>query len=311
VFERDLNGANNWGQRTEILSPKRLNNDQFGYSVAMDREKFVGGLPFSGFDNQSKYGAAFAFGRDIGGTNNWGILQELQRTDPENNDQFSITIGLGEDTAVVGVSSDDDRGSDSGSAYIYRLKYNNSPLLLTPIPNQTATTNTPFTFTLSPDTFADPDVHDALALTATLVDGSPLPGWLNFSPISGTFTGTPPSVVSYTIRVTATDEDGARVSATFDLIVSGTNAIPWIPVNLLIANGAQPGQALLLYDRALNSDSRNYRLETSTDLMTWTSGGSLILSESVTPASGLTEHVILHVPKDVIARFFRLYYIGN
>src|SRR5262249_43537167 len=41
VFERDLNGANNWGQRAEILSPKALNNDQFGYSVSINREKFV------------------------------------------------------------------------------------------------------------------------------------------------------------------------------------------------------------------------------------------------------------------------------
>ncbi len=310
VFERDLNGANNWGQRVEILSPKRLNNDQFGYSVSISREKFIGGLPFSGFDNQSKYGTAFAFGRDIGGVSNWGILQELQRPDPGNNDQFGIAVSLGQDTAVIGVSADDDRGIGSGSAYIYRLKYDNAPLLLTPIPNQNATTNTPFAFTLSPGTFADPDVHDTLTLSAALANGSGLPGWLNFSPSTGTFTGTPPSAASYTIRVTATDEDGASVTVTFDLTVSGMKSAPWIPVNLLFADGPPADQVMLAYDRARYSVSLNYFLETSTDLVSWGAGASLILSESISPVSALVEHVTLRVPKNLPARFFRLKYIG-
>jgi len=310
VFDRDLNGADNWGQRVEIVSPKALNNDQFGYAVSISREKFVGGLPFSGFDNQSKYGAAFAFGQDIGGSNNWGILQELLRPDPDNNDNFAIAVALGGDTAVIGVSADDDRGTDSGSAYIYRLKFDNAPLLLTPIPNQNATTNTPFTFTLSPDTFADPDVHDTLTVAATLADGSPLPGWLSFSPATDTFTGTPPSTASYTILVTATDEDGASVTGTFQIIVSGMNSAPWIPVSLFIAAGPLAGQAVLSYDRALNSVSQYYLLESSTDLTSWGPGGSLILSESINPASALVEHVTLHVPKNLPARFFRLKYVG-
>ena len=81
-------------------------------------------------------------------------------------------------------------------------------------------------------------------------------------------------------------------------------------MSLFIADGSLASQAVLSYDRALNSVSQYYLLESSTDLTSWGPGGSLILSESINPASALVEHVTLHVPKNSPARFFRLKYVG-
>ncbi|WP_324770836.1 putative Ig domain-containing protein, partial [Pokkaliibacter plantistimulans] len=48
-----------------------------------------------------------------------------------------------------------------------------------------------FTFTLPASTFSDVDAGDSLTLSATLADGSALPGWLSFDAATGTFSGTP------------------------------------------------------------------------------------------------------------------------
>jgi len=300
VFERDFGGANNWGQLKQLLPPVVLNNDQFGYSVSISRDKIVVGQPFAGFDNQSRYGTSWAFVRNLGGLDNWGLVQKLDRTDPANNDQFGIAVGLGQDTAVIGVNQDDDLGNDSGSAYIYRLKFDNAPQLLIPIPDQIATTNVLFTFTLPANTFADPDIPDSLTLAATLSDGSPLPPWLSFSGATGTFSGTPVTGGVYTIRVTATDVDGAFATTTFNLSVTGatgqTNQPP-PPIYLTISNNSPSGDVLVSYLRPINAPDPNYSLEVSSDLVNWGPAGALVLAESIIPVDSAVERVILQVQK--------------
>ncbi|MBK6632655.1 MAG: putative Ig domain-containing protein, partial [Betaproteobacteria bacterium] len=68
----------------------------------------------------------------------------------------------------------------------------------------------------------DPDADDALALTATLADGSPLPSWLTFNSASRSFSGAPGigNLGSLGIRVTATDLLGDQVDDTFVLTVT-------------------------------------------------------------------------------------------
>jgi len=60
------------------------------------------------------------------------------------------------------------------------------PIVATPIPNQATDENTPFTFTVSSNTFADADAGDTLTLSA-----SNLPDWLSFDSTANTFSGTP------------------------------------------------------------------------------------------------------------------------
>jgi hypothetical protein len=94
---------------------------------------------------------------------------------------------------------------------LFRLKYNNTPLLTMPILDQTITAGSPFSFTLPAGTFADLDLGidlgEALALSAMLADGSSLPGWIVFNPATRTFSNGPAPATpgSISIKATATD----------------------------------------------------------------------------------------------------------
>ncbi|WP_298938623.1 tandem-95 repeat protein, partial [uncultured Ruegeria sp.] len=65
---------------------------------------------------------------------------------------------------------------------------------------------------------------DALSLSATMVGGAALPGWLVFDAASGSFSGTPPQDYTGQVNVTVTASDGS-------LSASGTFALEITPVN--------------------------------------------------------------------------------
>ncbi len=75
VFERNLGGGNNWGQRRELApstrDPDPLVLDQFGISIALDGDLLVVGAPLDGLSN-AKEGVAYVFERNLGGANAWG-----------------------------------------------------------------------------------------------------------------------------------------------------------------------------------------------------------------------------------------------
>ena len=102
---------------------------------------------------------------------------------------------------------------------------NQAPVLATPLLDQNATENTPFSYAVPATSFTDPD-NDSLSYTATLADGSALPAWLSFNATNLTFTGTPTSTASgnYNVLVKATDPAGASVSDSFALVVADAPA---------------------------------------------------------------------------------------
>jgi Ca2+-binding RTX toxin-like protein len=105
---------------------------------------------------------------------------------------------------------------------------NTAPTVTAPIPNQNATEDTPFSFTFAAGTFTDPDVGDVLTYTARLADGSPLPSWLTFDPITRTFSGTPlnGNTGNLSIQVVATDQANTSASTVFDLAIANVNDAP-------------------------------------------------------------------------------------
>ena len=74
--------------------------------------------------------------------------------------------------------------------------------------------------TVDPARFADVDRGDRLTFTATLADGSPLPGWLVFDPASLTFRGTPPQEAAGTLSLALRATDMAGASASLGVTVS-------------------------------------------------------------------------------------------
>ncbi|MBV7327670.1 DUF11 domain-containing protein [Chloroflexi bacterium TSY] len=97
---------------------------------------------------------------------------------------------------------------------------NEAPVIVNPIPSQQAQSEAAFSFIISSDSFADPDLNDPLTYSAILDDGSSLPGWLTFDPVTGTFSGIPTAPDTLTIRVTATDRGGLQASSEFTISIS-------------------------------------------------------------------------------------------
>ncbi|WP_322693468.1 ELWxxDGT repeat protein [Nostoc sp. DedSLP03] len=105
---------------------------------------------------------------------------------------------------------------------------NDAPKALGTIADQTATEDAIFNFTVPTTTFSDVDAGDTLTYTASLSNGNPLPTWLSFNPTTRTFSGTPlnQNVGNLSLKVTATDKDGASASSVFDLAIANTNDAP-------------------------------------------------------------------------------------
>ncbi|KAF4513784.1 UNVERIFIED_CONTAM: hypothetical protein B566_EDAN011705 [Ephemera danica] len=102
------------------------------------------------------------------------------------------------------------------------------PVVATPAADQVAIEDAPFTLVLPSGEFADLESSGGLALSASLMDGSPLPAWLAFDAATATFSGTPGNgdVGNMQVRVIATEPDGGTVSDIFQLAVQNINDAP-------------------------------------------------------------------------------------
>ncbi|MEJ2459668.1 MAG: tandem-95 repeat protein, partial [Novosphingobium sp.] len=107
---------------------------------------------------------------------------------------------------------------------------NDAPALLTPLADVASAEDAPLSVALPTDAFGDVD-GDALAFSAALASGDPLPSWLGFD--GTTFTGTPPQDFNGAIDITVTASDGAlTASDTFHLTVSPVNDAPVLTLAL-------------------------------------------------------------------------------
>jgi hypothetical protein len=94
------------------------------------------------------------------------------------------------------------------------------PYIRNSIPNQTAARNSFFSYQIPDSTFIDDDGNHTLTYSATLSDGSSLPGWLSFDSRTRTFSGVPVSVGNLSIKVTVRDSASASVSCILAIAVS-------------------------------------------------------------------------------------------
>jgi Ca2+-binding RTX toxin-like protein len=141
---------------------------------------------------------------------------------PENDHVGSLSLR---------VSVSDRAGASASQQFdIVVLNVNDAPTAVTVIADSTVFEDSTTTFSFPITAFADADVGDQLAYSATLVDGSPLPAWIIFDPTTRAFTATPDDseVGSLALRVVATDQSGAQAAQTFVLTVQNQNEAPTV-----------------------------------------------------------------------------------
>jgi hypothetical protein len=117
VFERDLGGTDNWGQRVKLTMPDAEANDLFGFDIALDGGTLVVGAPM---DNGAFIddGSVSVFERDEL-TGDWSFVVKLTAPDPGSDAQFGTSIALDGDRLIVGAIGDDENGAASGAAYVF------------------------------------------------------------------------------------------------------------------------------------------------------------------------------------------------
>lgn len=99
----------------KLIAQNGSPQDYFGIDVDMHCEVAIIGAPSSP-EVQSRSGSAHVY---TARGSVWKFSQELTASDGEAQDRFGISVAISEDVAVVGASSDDDLGRQSGSVYVF------------------------------------------------------------------------------------------------------------------------------------------------------------------------------------------------
>lgn len=108
--------AGEWVMVSKLKAADAGSTDLFGYSVALSGNTAVIGA-IQDDVGVTNSGSAYVF-REIGGA--WQQVQKLTASDGGNNDWFGSSVAIRGSTMIVGAYSDDNVGTDSGSAYIFR-----------------------------------------------------------------------------------------------------------------------------------------------------------------------------------------------
>ena len=113
VFKRI---GTSWAQEAKLLPADGAEGDNFGQSVSISGDYAVVGAR-NDDDNGSDAGSAYIFKRT--GTS-WAQEAQLFASDGAAGDIFGFSVSISGDYAVVGALHDDDNGSHSGSAYLFK-----------------------------------------------------------------------------------------------------------------------------------------------------------------------------------------------
>jgi hypothetical protein len=129
VFERNQDGADNWGEVTILQASDAQAYDRFGQSVSISGDTLVVGAyreDGGAGDPFSSSGAAYIFERNQDGGDNWGEVMILRASDAQTGDDFGQSVSISGYTLVVGAYYEDggagDPLSDAGAAYVFVLQ---------------------------------------------------------------------------------------------------------------------------------------------------------------------------------------------
>ena len=109
-----------WVQVAKLTANDAAGGDAFGVAVCIDDDYAIIGA-FRDDDGASDAGSAYIFKRE--GTN-WVQTAKLTASDPAYNGEFGKSVSISGEYAIVGFYGDDDAGSLSGSAFIFKRNDN-------------------------------------------------------------------------------------------------------------------------------------------------------------------------------------------
>jgi hypothetical protein len=117
VFEKPADGWHDMTETQKVTPSDGAADDRFGVSVSLSGDTALVGAYLDDEQGYARSGSAYVF-RKVGGL--WVQEAKLDASDGAADDRFGYSVSLSGDTALVGAHYDDDHGSDSGSAYVFR-----------------------------------------------------------------------------------------------------------------------------------------------------------------------------------------------
>jgi hypothetical protein len=117
VFKRDT-GLDTFTQVDKLTASDGASYDYFGNSVVIYGDYIVIGA-HADDDNGSDSGSAYVFKRDTG-LDTFTQVDKLTASDGAGDDKFGYSVAIYGDYIVIGAYVDDDNGSGSGSAYVFK-----------------------------------------------------------------------------------------------------------------------------------------------------------------------------------------------
>jgi Ca2+-binding RTX toxin-like protein len=108
-------GVGGWLHFDELTHPNAENNDEFGFSVAVDGDVIAVGAPLDD-GGVTDRGAVHVFRRDAG---EWSYLEELTHPDFAQSDVLGWSVVIDGDTIVAGARLDDGGGTSRGAAHLF------------------------------------------------------------------------------------------------------------------------------------------------------------------------------------------------
>lgn len=107
-----------WVQAAKLTASDATTGDNFGRSIAIDGDTVVVGS-FADDDAGNGSGSAYVFVQPGTGWANTVETAKLTASDASANDLFGHSVGVSDDTIIIGAYGDDDTGSNSGSVYVF------------------------------------------------------------------------------------------------------------------------------------------------------------------------------------------------
>ncbi len=109
-----------WDEGTKLTASDGDEDDHFGNSVSISGNTVVVGAVFGDKDLVTDSGSAYLF-RYNGSA--WDEGTKLTASDGANYDRFGASVSISGDMVVVGAIGDDDKGTFSGSAYVFTCEF--------------------------------------------------------------------------------------------------------------------------------------------------------------------------------------------
>ena len=108
-----------WDQIGKLTANDGAIGDRFGNAVSLDDDVALIGA-VADDDHGSASGSAYLFRAPTQSGNTWSQEAKLTAKDGQASDLFGFSVSVSEDVALIGAYADDDNGTSSGSAYLFR-----------------------------------------------------------------------------------------------------------------------------------------------------------------------------------------------